>query len=364
MGSGADRSAFVEECFEAWTSRFIANGVDGNDLGRLRDRIETWAEWCPAFRDLGEAHAGLGESALDRGDTESAGEHFRAAAMVYHFGSHVWHEDDRLRDETHRLAVECFGRAGPHLDPPVERLEATTAAGFEVVGNLRVPEAGPDGAPGESPVVILLPGLDSIKEELSAYDPYFHARGLATLAVDGPGQGETWYHHGMTDRYHRFISAVIDRLESHDPAGVDPGRLATLGVSLGGFYAPQVAAFDDRVDACVGISGPFVVGPASKYQSALHREQFLWACQTDSLVEADEITEAMSLREVIEDLRVPSLMVTGGADTIVHPAETERIAARAPGGEFLLYEDAGHVCNDIPYEYKPRVADWLRSHLA
>jgi len=298
-----------------------------------------------------------------RGDELAAGQHFRRASMYYHFGSHVWHVDEDERDSVHREAVDAFRRAGEYLDPPVRRVEAPYQD-FAVPANLRVPDSDPEGGDGDSPLVVLLPGLDSIKEELSAYDADFHDRGVATLAVDGAAQGETWYEQGMTPDYPDLVSAVLDRVQELDPAGVDTGSLGVYGVSLGGFYAPYVAANEDRFDACVGISGPFTVGSVSGRGSDLVREQFLWACKTDSLVEADEITDAMSLRDDVQDLTVPSLMVTGANDGIIPPAQTERIADRAPGGEFVLYEEGNHVCNNIPYNYRPMAASWLRDRLA
>jgi 2,6-dihydroxypseudooxynicotine hydrolase len=29
----------------------------------------------------------------------------------------------------------------------------------------------------------------------------------------------------------------------------------------------------------------------------------------------------------------------------------------------VLFEDGNHVCNNIPYKYRPLVADWLREQL-
>lgn len=356
-------AAFVEESLGNWTPRFVANGIDHNDLQRLRERIDGWEDWCREFSAVGEDHATLGEAALDRGDVESAGEHLTRAAMYYHFGSHVWHEDADVRDDAHRTAVDLFARGGQYLDPPVRRIEAPYEdGGFDVPGNLRVPDHGP-GGDDDSPLVVLLPGLDSIKEELSHYDPHFHERGMATLAVDGAAQGETWYEQGMTPAYPALISAVVDHVRELDPEGVDASRLGVYGVSLGGFYAPYVAAHDDRFDACVGVSGPFTVGPVSTRGGGLLAEQFRWACKADSLVEVDEITEEMSLRDHVEDLTAPTLALTGANDTIIPPAQTERIANRAPGGEYLLYEEGNHVCNNVPYKYRPRAADWMREHL-
>ena len=55
-----------------------------------------------------------------------------------------------------------------------------------MVGNLRRP-------PGldRPPLVLLIAGLDSTKEEFFAVENIFLARGLATFSLDGPGQGET-----------------------------------------------------------------------------------------------------------------------------------------------------------------------------
>ena len=60
--------------------------------------------------------------------------------------------------------------------------------GHTLVGILRCP----DGE-GPFPVVVLLSGLDSAKEELRSTEETFLDRGLATFSVDGPGQGEAEY---------------------------------------------------------------------------------------------------------------------------------------------------------------------------
>ena len=41
--------------------------------------------------------------------------------------------------------------------------------------------------------MIMIPGLDSVKEELQATAEYLLSRGLAVIAIDGPGQGESEY---------------------------------------------------------------------------------------------------------------------------------------------------------------------------
>ena len=355
--------AFVAESLSKWTPRFVANGIDINDMDRLRERIDAWEEWCPEFVAFADERAALGEEAEERGDLESAGEHFTHAAMYYHFGSHTWHVDEEVRLDAHAKAVETYLRGAEYRDPPLERIESPTDFGFSVPGNLRVPERGPGGGAGDSPLVILLPGSDSIKEELDWYGQSLIDRGLATLAIDGAGQGETHAHRGMSPDYHELVSPVIDHVRELDPEGVDTSRLGIYGVSLGGWYAPHTAANEERIDACAGISGKFTVGPASIWTTEFHAQHYQWACKTDSMIEVDEITEAMTLREDAPRLTVPTLALTGANDVITPPDQTRRIAERAPGGEFVCFEDGNHVCNNVTYKARPFVADWLREKL-
>lgn len=351
--------SFVTESLTNWTPRFLANGIDYNDLARLKADIDDWSEWLDAFQRIGREYESLGDEARNRGDEESAGDHYTRSAMYYHFGSHVWHEDDDRSRDVHADAVNVFKRGAELLEPTFERIEAPyDAGGFDVPANLHIP-AGSDDAP----LVVLIPGLDSIKEELSTYAAEFHDRGLATLAVDGAGQGETWHEQRMTPEYPALIGSVLDEIERLNPDSVDTSRIGVYGVSLGGFYAPYVAATEDRIDACVGISGPFTVGPVSTRGGGLLVEQFKWACKTDSLIEVDEITENLTLSRDIENLTVPTLIVTGANDVIIHPRQSERIARRSSNGEFFLYDEGNHVCNNIPHKYRPRTADWLCSQL-
>ena len=53
----------------------------------------------------------------------------------------------------------------------------------------------------------------------------------------------------------------------------------------------------------------------------------------------------------------------GAKDNIAAPENAKRMADRAPKGEWVLYEEGNHVCNNIPHIYRPMVADWLRDQV-
>jgi 2,6-dihydroxypseudooxynicotine hydrolase len=60
----------------------------------------------------------------------------------------------------------------------------------------------------------------------------------------------------------------------------------------------------------------------------------------------------------------PFLSITGRNDRLIPWQQSQRQAEEAPGGEFVLYDDGNHVCNNIPWKYRPLTADWLKEKLA
>src|SRR5436309_267201 len=105
------------------------------------------------------------------------------------------------------------------------------------------------------PVVVIISGLESTKEEARTMEDEFLRRGLATFTFDGPGQGETWFQGGMIVEFERATSAVIDYLERLPL--VDAGRVGVYGPSMGAYLAPRSAACDGRIKACAACGGSY-----------------------------------------------------------------------------------------------------------
>ena len=181
------RDARVEAAISHWAPRFVANGVPLSDFQEVTANLERWEEWLPAWSRQAAVHEALGREALAAGYGRSAGEHLTRAGVCYHFAKFVAVDDYESMRAAHRKAVECRQAALPHIDPPGERVEIPYE-GTQLYGILRKPR-GVD----RPPVVVMCMGLDSAKEEMDAYESVFLARGMATLAFDGPGQGEAEY---------------------------------------------------------------------------------------------------------------------------------------------------------------------------
>ncbi len=80
-------------------------------------------------------------------------------------------------------------------------------------------------------------------------------RGYNCLLFEGPGQGEMIREQKIPFRYdwEKVVGPVIDFAE--DLPQVDTDRIALMGISFGGYFAPRAAAFDDRIKVCIANGG-------------------------------------------------------------------------------------------------------------
>ena len=340
-----------------WAPRYVTNGVPMGDFAEVTAGIDSWDDWCRAWSARAEIHRVLGDEALARGDTRTAGELLRTAAVCFHFAKFLFVQDlDQLR-EAHGRAVSALLAALPHLDPPGERVEVPYLDGTTLKGTLRRPAGA-----ARPPVVVMVMGLDSAKEEMGTYEDTFLARGLATFAFDGPGQGESEFEHPLRHDFEVPVGAVVDHLVTRDD--VDPDRIGLWGVSLGGHLAVRAAAFEPRVRACVSLSGSYRVADTWDRRPDLNRRAYevrLGACSSE---EAAELAQAFDLSGVVERVTCPLYVLGGTADRLVAPDAAQRIAREASGPVVLnLVEYGNHVVNNKPYTYRPQSADWLAAQL-
>jgi 2,6-dihydroxypseudooxynicotine hydrolase len=348
--------ARIEAAIAHWAPRFTSQGVDPSDFVRVTSGLEEWPEWLPAWFENGDRHAALAREAEAAGRTLTAGDAWVQAALSYHFAKFVWMVDLELNREGTRRAKAAIAEFHRLLDPSAERVEIPLD-GFVMAGNLRRPR-GVDGAP----LVVLLPGLDSTKEEFPRWEEVFLARGLATFSLDGPGQGETGEHSSIYPNYEVAVTAALDALESRD--GFDHERVGVAGVSLGGYYAPRAAAYEKRIRAAAGVSGPFTFGECWDSMPGPTRDTVQHHTGASSPEEARERAYRLTLEEAAHEIDQPLLCVTGRNDRLIPWQQTKRIADEARNGEFVLFDEGNHVCNNIPYRYRPLVADWLKEQLS
>jgi pimeloyl-ACP methyl ester carboxylesterase len=336
--------------------RYTVNGVTFSDFKDVTSSITQWADWCRAWSARGLVHETMGRTALEAKQFASAGEHLKRAAACYHFGKYLFSQDPDQMRTAHLSAVECYSLALPHLDPPGERV-LIPYEGKHLAGVLRRPRNI-----AKPPLVLMCNGLDSAKEELDSFQETFLRRGMAILAVDGPGQGEAEYDFAIRGDYEAVIKILIDWLESR--SDIDTSRLGLWGLSLGGYYAPRAAAFEKRISACVGICGPYDWGALWDDLPPLTQEAFRLRSKSADATEAKRNAAALSLRGVAEKIECPLFIVGAGLDRLCPPEDARRLVSEAKGPtELLIVEDGNHVAHNRPYSYRPQTADWMAKQL-
>lgn len=351
------RDEAVQSAIDNWAPRFIANGIDSNDFQRVTNTLERWEDWCQAWSACGAVYEEMAERARAQGLHVSAAEHFLHAALCYHFGKYLFVRwPDQLR-AAHEHVVRNYQLALPYMQFPGERVAIPYEGGANMYGILRRPQTS-----ARPPVVILVPGLDSVKEELHCYGTDFLRRGMAVLAIDGPGQGEMEFTHPMRPDYDVAVHAAITYLEQR--TDVDAARVGLMGVSFGGQYAVRAAACEPRLRAVIENCGPYDQAQTFAGRPQISRETMIYRLKAATEAEALEKLRSFTLRGVAERVRCPLLVIQGGRDRLVPAEHGERIAREAgSSAELWLFEDGNHVCNTIPSKHRPQQADWMARHL-
>ncbi|MBZ5737941.1 alpha/beta hydrolase family protein [Nocardioides mangrovi] len=347
----------VASAVSHWGPRFTVNGVTVADFERVTAGLEHWADWCAAWVAAGAEHEQLGRDALAEGRLRSAGEHLSQAAVYHHFAKFVFVEDVEQMKAAHARAVACLDAALPYLDPPGRRVEMPFE-GSTLVAVLRVPAGDVP-----HPVVVLVPGLDSTKEELRSTEETFLVRGMATFTIDGPGQGEAEYDlpiRGDWAPVAETLWATLGELPE-----LDRSRLGIWGVSLGGYYAPRIAAaLGDRVTACVSLAGPFNFGECWPGLPQLTRDTFRVRSGAATDDEARQIALTLGMADVAQDLVAPLLIVFGRLDRLIPWEHAVRLRDSVAGPvELLMLENGNHGCANVAPWHRPRTADWLAARL-
>lgn len=344
----------VEAVVENWFPRFLANGLDYFDVRRTLADVRSWEDWAPAWVRAADHYAELGQEALACGHRVTAADHLRRAALTLQFAQFVLTEQPELRSRLQRRQAELYAACAPLSDPPA--VPVVLGEGAEAAaGYLRLPKD--TDRPG---LVVLLPGLESTKEQFSTYEPFFLERGVATLSLEGPGQGE----HRLPFRaasYGRSMELAADALAGLE--GPDTDRVVLLGTSFGGHLALRHAATFRGLRGAVDIAGPYDLQGFDTLQPVTQESlrEFTGARDLD---ETRSLVADVTLDGALDRIDAPVLVVHGERDTIIPVEHGHRIAAALGDRAVTRHDpDGNHSCNNIATVVRPFVADWVADRL-
>lgn len=352
--SVVEQDQLVQEAIAHWAPRFTTNGVSVADFQLVTSSVIAWEDWADAWVSAGSVLEELGREAIADGRTISGGQHLWTAAVYYHFGKFVFVDYPEKMKSTHELAVRCLTDALPYLSPEGERV-AIPYKGCEMVAVLRKPREVKN-----PPVVIMVSGLDSAKEELRSTEQLFLDRGMATLAVDGPGQGESEYDLPIQGNWEEVGTAIVDWLEARED--LDADRIGVWGVSLGGYYAPRMVSGEHRIKACAALAGPYDWQAIWDQLPELTRRTFTFRSHLADQNEGREHAGNLSLAGRTGDITCPLMIIFGARDRLIPPDGARRLAEET-GGVLLMLPDGNHGCMNVAAKHRYKTADWLATQL-
>ena len=359
-----DRQQWMFDYLVKETGRVFHWDEDGRDTP---SSVRSHAQISKHFGRLGQRLERIAAEEEAAGHTETAMEFYFSAASRFAAGQHPVLETNDEKRYLHGRSLANFDKVIEYAPYPIERVEVPWE-GVEIQCNLHLLPGKP-----KAPVVILIPGCDMTKEMFP--DPlvnHAHRRGMHLLVMDGPGQGTSNLRNikVTADNYERAVSGVVDYLETREE--VDREAITVWGLSMGSFWALQVAAMgDSRIKAVAGPWASYI----DKYWildtfSPRYKQLFGYLTGAGSEEELDAIVGEMKVEGREADIRCPVLLTVGEYDAR-SPVELiydfyEKITAPK---ELWVYEDTYHMTKLFPADMA-RVdshmfsIDWLRDALA
>ena len=341
---------------------------------RLADRVGDNEAWFEEWTRMGEALERRAEEEDRLGHTLSAGTYYMHAATYFGYGERYMHPDER-KFAAYRRHLRCFAEGVKRRHPAMERVEVpyegTTLPAWFLRGK---------GVTKNAPTVVLFNGLDGSKEVTVLYGGLeFAERGINTLAIDGPGQGEALRLQNIVSRYDFEVAGTAAYEYVAGRPEVDPRRVAIAGVSMGGYLAPRACALEPRYAACVAWGGHF-----DYHESWIRRRKeleaggtkvsaphfhLMWVLGVPDMDAAMAKLKDYTLAGVADKISCPFLVVHGEHDTIVPVAYAKRlyeaVGSKAKTLRIFTAEEGGaeHCQGDNRILGANYVADWLADTL-
>ena len=348
--------AEVETALRHWAPRLIQNGVDYNDMLTHHGSASTpGTAGCRSGTGPPTTRPSSPARPTPPGTGSPPGRRWRRASVNRHFGKFVWMVDLDLAREATLRSVEETRTALARLDPTAERLEIPVDGGT-AYANLRRP-AGVE----HPPYVVVIPGLDSTKEEFFYFEQSFLDRGMATVALDGPGQGETGLAVPIRPDYETAVSPLLDLLRQAGRPRPRPGR------DRRGQPRRLLRAPGGRVRAAVPRGG-------RDQRAVLLRRHVGRAAADDARDVRGEVRRGRRRRGPPDRVhpgprrrarpdRGPGPLRHRQAGP-AHPLAADRTAGdETPHGTFVCFPDGNHGVSNLPSKARPLIADWMADRL-
>jgi len=344
-------------------------GVEANaDFAAIRARVQKMADIGPAFESTATRREAKARAAETDGNSVTARDNWYMAAI--HYGAAEWPYDDSGEKHLalHRKKRDCFANYARLADHKIEAV-SIPFKGKTIPAWFHLP---PGYKEGKLPVIISIPGMDSFKEaSVALANDRWMARGVAVLAIDGPGQYESPLL-GVYVSMQNWIDAgpvVVDWLLQRPE--IDAQKIGVTGTSFGSFFGTIMAANEPRIAATAVASTCLEPGCHTIFEEAspTFKKRFMWMSDFTDEDKFDAFVKTLTWEGHVEKIRSPYLVVAGEADELSPLEHTERMIRTMTGPrQLVVYADSRHSVGNVPAAnagpFPPvLVADWLVARL-
>jgi len=345
-------------------------GVEANaDFAGVRERVKKMADIGPAFATVARRREAKAKAAQAEGRLVTARDNYYMAAIHWAAAQWPYDQNDEPNIALNEKKRECYAEYAALADHRVEAVWIPFR-GKAIPAWFHLP---PGYQGGRVPVVISIPGMDSFKEAMVAlYGDRWLNRGIAVLAIDGPGQYEAPMLglYFSTDAWVETGPAVVDWLGARPQ--IDAGRIGVTGTSFGSFFGTVLTAHEPRVRACAVMSVCHEPGCHTIFQEAspTFKKRFMYMSGIVDEDEFDKFRATITWEGHADKIRVPYLCVAGEAEELSPLEHSERLVAALNGPkQMVVYQESRHSVGNVPSAnlgpFPPvLVADWMVDRLA
>jgi dienelactone hydrolase len=304
----------------------------------------------------------LGSKEEDAGHPETACQyHYQACRFYAQAAWGIFDSDNKELIWLTEKIKNTFDKVIQYSKYPIERVEIP----FEGKSLPAILSLTPSRK--KAPTIIAVPGMDAHKETtVNHLDNPFITRGMNSLIIDGPGQGESLVRKIWVDEenYGRAGKAAIDYLVRRPE--VDANKIGVQGSSMGTYWGPLIAIHDDRVKAlATRMSNFYTKDHIFNETSPNFRLRFMYMAGNLDDEEFDRLATKMTLEDSESQIRCPHIIFHGEFDHLTTTEEVYKYFNRLGSEikELRIYENQYHSIYRFAMEVVTMSADWLRDRL-
>ncbi|MBY3598991.1 alpha/beta hydrolase family protein [Rhizobium bangladeshense] len=322
--------------------------------------------WARAWIATGNRFMAIADGRMEGGDVAAARDAYYQAYGFYFLGRFPC-PNHPAKEESYRRELAAYAQFGALADPPIVPVSLPFEAPDALSGQIRFYLRKPAGVE-KPPVLIMWGGVDAWKEEMTELSNALVAQGIATIAMDNVGTGESPLKARQNGEI-QFLPVIEWAMKSGD---LDGSRIGLIGRSFGGHWATKLAHLIPGSLRCAvnwGGGVHYMFQPewveASRYPDSYlmelveTRSRMLGAKNDAEYLKGFRVLSLLD-QDLLSGPSAPLLLVNGKEDKQCPIADIHLLLDHGSPKSVRLFP-GGHM--GFGPHTVPTIVSWVRNHL-